>query len=37
MIFSKKAMSFEMIMAGRFLYGLNAGELSVEGNPLQLF
>lgn len=26
MLFSQKAMSFEMIMAGRFLYGLNAGE-----------
>lgn len=29
MLFSQTAMSFEMIMVGRFLYGLNAGKLSV--------
>lgn len=26
MLFSQRAMSFEMIMAGRLLYGINAGE-----------
>lgn len=26
MVLSKTAMSFEMIMVGRFLYGINAGE-----------
>lgn len=26
MLFSKTAVSFEMIMVGRFLYGINSGE-----------
>uniref|UniRef100_UPI0037E7FF83 solute carrier family 2 member 11, like n=1 Tax=Semicossyphus pulcher TaxID=241346 RepID=UPI0037E7FF83 len=35
MIFSQRAMSFEMIMVGRFLYGINSG-LSLPAHPLYL-
>lgn len=36
MLLSKTATSFEMIMVGRFLYGINAGEPTVRGNPFPL-
>ncbi|XP_034457985.1 solute carrier family 2 member 11, like isoform X2 [Hippoglossus hippoglossus] len=35
MLFSQKAMSFEMIMAGRFLYGINAG-VSLSAHTMYL-
>ena len=36
MLFSQTAMSFEMIMVGRFLYGINSGEPTVWRNPLHV-
>lgn len=37
MLLSKTAVSFEMIMVGRFLYGINSGEPAVREHPLNLF
>lgn len=36
MISSKTTMSFEMIMVGRFLYGINSGEPTTRENPFSL-